>query len=268
MSKSFEFNRVFMIKIKIYNQKAEAVGEMQLSSKVFGVPVNEALVHQAVVTQMANERQVIAHTKDRSEVRGGGRKPWKQKGTGRARHGSSRSPIWIGGGVTFGPRNERNFKMRLNKKMKQNALLMALSDKAATGNLLALDKLEMAEFKTKIFNQIMNAFENLVSRRQTRQPQACPPCLPARQADRQGSGGQAADGGESAEKTGNKKSKRSYLIIIDKTDDKIKYSANNLPGVEVLNLDNINLVDLLKYKNLVMTKAAVEKLEERYKSRI
>ena len=242
------------IKIQVYNQNAEPVGEMQLSSKVFGVPVSQALVHQAVVTQMANERKVIAHTKDRSEVRGGGRKPWKQKGTGRARHGSSRSPIWIGGGVTFGPRNERNFKMRLNKKMKQQAMLMALSDKAATGNLLALDKLEMAEFKTKIFNKIMNAFENLVSRRQT---------LP-----RQGSGGQAADGGESAEKAGNKKSKRSYLIIIDKTDDKIKYSANNLPGVEVLNLDNINLVDLLKYKNLVMTKAAVEKLEERYKSRI
>ena len=128
------------IKIKIYNQNAEAAGEMELSPKVFGVKVNHDLIHQAVVTQMANERQVIAHTKDRSEVRGGGRKPWAQKGTGRARHGSSRSPIWIGGGVTFGPRNDRNFKMRLNRKMKQNAMLMALSDKAAGDNFIVFDK--------------------------------------------------------------------------------------------------------------------------------
>lgn len=213
------------IKIKVYNQKAEHVGEMELSSKVFGVKVNPALVHQAVITQMANERKVIAHTKDRSEVRGGGRKPWKQKGTGRARHGSSRSPIWIGGGVTFGPRNDRNFKMRLNKKMKQNALLMALSDKAASDSLKIVDKLEIPEFKTKIFKGIIEKLEN--------------------------------------KKT--KKQKISLLVMVEGADDKIKFSARNLTGVELSNLDNINLVDLLKYKNLVMTKGAVEKLEERYK---
>ncbi|MCK5358043.1 MAG: 50S ribosomal protein L4, partial [Elusimicrobiales bacterium] len=96
------------IKVNVYNQKAEAVGDIKLSDKVFGLKTNEALVHQAMVTQMANERQNLAHTKDRSEVRGGGRKPWAQKGTGRARAGSNRSPIWMGGGVTFGPRSERN----------------------------------------------------------------------------------------------------------------------------------------------------------------
>jgi len=216
------------IKIKVYNQKAEPAGEMQLSPKVFGVKVNQALVHQAVVTQMANERKAIAHTKDRSEVRGGGKKPWKQKGTGRARHGSSRSPIWIGGGITFGPRNDRNFKMRLNKKMRQNAMLMALSDKVASDNLIILDKLEMAEFKTKIFNGIIENFES-----------------------------------KKTIKSGAKK--RSILVIYEKSDDKIKYSARNLVGVELINLDNINLVDLLKYKNLVMTKAAAEKTEEKYK---
>ncbi|MCK4554466.1 50S ribosomal protein L4, partial [Candidatus Parcubacteria bacterium] len=116
------------ISVKIYNQKAEAVGDIKLSDKVFGVKANEPLVHQAMVAQMSNERQVLAHTKDRSEVRGGGRKPWKQKGTGRARAGSIRSPIWKGGGVTFGPRKDRNFSKNINKKMKQNAMLMVLSD--------------------------------------------------------------------------------------------------------------------------------------------
>lgn len=150
------------IKIKVYNQNAEAAGEIELSPKVFGMKVNNDLVHQAVVAQMANERQVIAHTKDRSEVRGGGKKPWRQKGTGRARHGSSRSPIWIGGGVTFGPRNDRNFKKRINKKMKQNAMLMVLSDKAAGNNFIILDKLEATEYKTKIFNKIISGFEGKV----------------------------------------------------------------------------------------------------------
>ncbi len=216
------------IKIKVYNQNAEAAGEMELSSKIFGMKVNQDLVHQAVITQMANERKVIAHTKDRSEVRGGGKKPWKQKGTGRARHGSSRSPIWIGGGITFGPRNDRNFKMRLNKKMKQNAMLMALSDKLACENLTVLDNLELAEFKTKNFNAIVTNLESKkVVKAETK--------------------------------------KRSILVICEKADDKIKYSAKNLPGVELLNLDNINLVDLLKYKNLVIIKNAVEKIEARYK---
>jgi large subunit ribosomal protein L4 len=219
-------NNIFMsIKIKIYNQNAEAVGEMDLAPEVFGVPASLPLIHQAVITQMANERKVIAHTKTRSEVRGGGRKPWKQKGTGRARHGSSRSPIWIGGGVTFGPRNDRNFKMRINKKMKRGAMSMVLSDKAASGCLTVLDKLEMAEFKTKLFKGIINKL----------QPQT------------------------------DKKTKRSVLIIIEKNEEKLNYSVRNLPGIELININNINIVGLLKYKNLLMTKAAVEKVSENLK---
>jgi len=105
-----------MIKYQVYNQQAEVVGDQELSQEVFGVAINPALVHQAMVAQLANTRSVIADTKDRSEVRGGGKKPWKQKGTGRARAGSNRSPIWIGGGVTFGPTNDRNLLKRLIKK--------------------------------------------------------------------------------------------------------------------------------------------------------
>jgi len=224
------------IKIKVYNQDAEATGEMQLSPKVFGMKINNDLVHQAVVTQMANERQVIAHTKDRSEVRGGGRKPWRQKGTGRARHGSSRSPIWIGGGVTFGPRNDRNFKKRINKKMKQNAMLMVLSDKAVGDNFIILDKLEATEYKTKVFNKIINGFESKILKSEKKVK---------------------AD-------VKKKDAKRSFLVIVDKGDEKLSCSARNLAGIKLINTDNINIVDLLRYKNLILNKAAVEKLTERY----
>lgn len=220
-----------MPKINIHNQKGEQVGEIELSDKIFGVKVNEALIHQAVVAQTANARQVLAHTKDRSEVRGGGKKPWKQKGTGRARVGSSRSPIWIGGGVTFGPTKDRNFSKKINKKMKQKAIFMALSDKVASGNLIALDKLEMPEFKTKMFNGIL---DNLIKQKS----------LPTGQ-------------------TGKKAKKQSILVINDIKDEKVKYSARNLQGIKLINLENINIVDLLKYKNLILTVDAVKKIENR-----
>ena len=245
------------LKIKVYNQNAEPAGEMELSSKVFGVKANPALVHQAVITQMANERKVIAHTKTRSEVRGGGKKPWAQKGTGRARHGSSRSPIWKGGGVTFGPRNDRNFKKRINKKMRQNAVLMVLSDKVAGNHLTVLDKFSITEFKTKIFNQILTQLENKIFiPLNSVAPTAKKVALNLT--------GQTE---LKAKKTKTKKlvKKRSYLIIVEKSDEKLSYSVNNLPGVELININNINIVDLLKYKELILTKATVLKLEERYK---
>ena len=117
------------LKIKVYTQDGKETKELALNPAVFGVAVKESVVHQVMVAQMANSRVAIAHTKTRAEVRGGGRKPWKQKGTGRARHGSTRSPIWVGGGVTFGPRSDRNFSQKVNKKMKTKALFMCLSDK-------------------------------------------------------------------------------------------------------------------------------------------
>jgi len=135
-----------MIKYQVYNQAGSPVGEYELNDKVFGLSVNESLLHQAVVTQMANMRKVIAHTKTRDEVSGSGKKPWKQKGTGRARIGSVRSPLWRSGGIVFGPSKDRNFKMELNKKMGRQAMLMALADKVDSHQLALLDKLEMLEF--------------------------------------------------------------------------------------------------------------------------
>lgn len=140
-----------MMKVKVYNQKGEATGEIELLPELFEVASNPALLHEVVVAQQANSREVIAHAKDRSEVRGGGRKPWRQKGTGRARVGSIRSPLWKGGGVTFGPTKDRNFKKRVNKKVKQQALAMTLSDKAANERFIVVDSLELPEAKTKAF---------------------------------------------------------------------------------------------------------------------
>ncbi len=137
------------LKVKIYNQDGNAVGEEKLDPRIFGVTPNLALVHQVVNAQQANARKAIAHTKDRGDVSGGGKKPWRQKGTGRARHGSTRSPIWVGGGVTFGPRSDRNFSEKVNKKMKSKALLMSLTDKVIENHLVLLDKFALSEYKTK-----------------------------------------------------------------------------------------------------------------------
>jgi large subunit ribosomal protein L4 len=212
------------LKIKVYNQSATAVKDLELADKIFGVEANNELLHQAVVAQMANARQVLAHTKDRSEVRGGGKKPWKQKGTGRARSGSSRSPIWIGGGVTFGPTKDRNFKKKINQKMKQKALFMAFSDKLATNSLVILDSLEFKEYKTRKFNEMLTALEKNVLNND----------------------------------------RRDILIVNEAKDEMAKYSGRNLKGVKIINLENINLVDLLNYKNLLLSEDALKTLTDRY----
>lgn len=147
-----------MSKVKVYNLTGEVVGEQELNPSIFNVEVNPVVVQQIAVAQQANARKPWAHTKDRSEVRGGGKKPWKQKGTGRARHGSIRSPLWKGGGITFGPRSDRNYTKRVNKKMKQNALRMVLSDKLAEERLILVDSLDLPEVKTK---QVVTALAKL-----------------------------------------------------------------------------------------------------------
>jgi large subunit ribosomal protein L4 len=144
--------------LPVYNQKGEEVDKVELDPGVFGIKTKPWIIQQAVVSQQANARQNIAHTKDRGEVRGGGRKPWRQKGTGRARHGSIRSPIWRGGGVTFGPKNTRNFSKKINKKIKRQALLMSLSEKTKGETIKILEKLELAKIKTK---QIVEIIKNL-----------------------------------------------------------------------------------------------------------
>ncbi len=144
------------MKISVYNQKGESVKEIDLPKGIFDVEVNSDLLHQVVTCQRSNRRQNSAQTKDRSEVSGGGKKPWRQKGTGRARHGSNRSPIWIGGGVTFGPSNERNYKKKINKKEKRSALLMSLSSKASENLVVLTENIELKEPKTKELSFLKN----------------------------------------------------------------------------------------------------------------
>jgi large subunit ribosomal protein L4 len=132
----------------VYNSKGEKAGKVDVPESIFGVRWNADLLHTVVTAMQANNRTPVAHTKDRSEVRGGGKKPWKQKGTGRARHGSSRSPIWKGGGVTHGPRNEKSYAQKINRQARQKALLVALSRKWKDGEIIFMDSLEMSAPKT------------------------------------------------------------------------------------------------------------------------
>lgn len=143
------------MKYPVYNQSGKEEGTITLPKEIFEVKMNPDLVHQVFVSQASNQRQNSAHTKNRSEVRGGGRKPWRQKGTGRARHGSTRSPIWVGGGVSGGPRNERNYKKDIPKAMRRKALFMVLSEKAKNDLLVVLERLEMEKAKTKIMADLI-----------------------------------------------------------------------------------------------------------------
>lgn len=144
-----------MAKVSVLNMEGSEVGTIELSDAVFGVEVNENLVHQAVVSQLANNRQGTQKAKTRSEVSGGGRKPWRQKGTGHARQGSTRSPQWTGGGVVFAP-TPRDYTIRLNKKERRAALKSALTSKVQDGNLIVVDELKLDEIKTKAFKAVMD----------------------------------------------------------------------------------------------------------------
>jgi large subunit ribosomal protein L4 len=138
-----------MLEAKIYNQKGGVAGKVDLPERVFGAKWRSDLVHQVVESMRSNSRAGTADTKDRGEVSGGGKKPWKQKGTGRARHGSSRSPIWVGGGVTHGPLAEKNYKRKISKKMRAQALFSVLSRKLKEGEIIFVDSLAQKEIKTK-----------------------------------------------------------------------------------------------------------------------
>jgi len=144
------------MKTKVYNLEGKSNSDVELNDKVFGVEVKPEVVHEVFVAISNNKRQPWAHTKDKSEVSGGGRKPWKQKGTGRARHGSNRSPIWVGGGITFGPRNERNYKTKINKKTRRLALKMTLSDRFESKALWVMDNFDFSEPKTKVFVEFLS----------------------------------------------------------------------------------------------------------------
>jgi len=142
--------------VSIYNQKGESTKRQKLNDQIFDCEAQKEIIHQVVVLSLANKRHPFAHTLKKGAVRGGGKKPWRQKGTGRARAGSIRSPLWRGGGITFGPDKERNYSKKINKKIKRKALYMCLSDKVKDKKLYVLDKIELSEIKTKKFVDILS----------------------------------------------------------------------------------------------------------------
>jgi large subunit ribosomal protein L4 len=209
---------------KIYNTNGEIVGETELPSEIFDVKFNPDLVHQVVISQMANKRKPIAHTKTREEVSGSGRKIWPQKHLGRARHGDIRAPIFRHGGVAHGPRKEKIYKVKIPKKMKRKALFMVLSQKARDNELILLDDLKVDQPKTKLMAKII---QNL------------------------------------REKIDNLK-KSSILIAIPKKDEKLMLATRNIPKVGVLEARNLNCLELLNYKFLLMPKESLEKIKETF----
>ncbi len=209
------------MKTDLYNLKNEKIGQVDLSDRIFAREWNADLVHQALLAQLGNSRQTIAHAKDRGEVRGGGKKPWRQKGTGRARHGSIRSPLWVGGGVTFGPTKERNFSKKINKKMKRASFACVLSKKLKENNLKIVDSLNIENPKTKIvFSTINGLF-----------------------------------GGK----------KTSVLLVPSAENRGVRLAARNIEGVKAISPNALNVVDLLKHKNVVLDKNAVGQVEKAVK---
>ena len=205
-----------MANVSVYNMEGKEVGSIELNDAVFGVEVNEHLVHMAVVSQLANKRQGTQSAKTRSEVSGGGKKPWRQKGTGHARQGSTRAPQWTGGGTVFAPK-PRDYSFKMNRKEKRAALFSALSSKVADNKIVVVDEFKLDEIKTKIFVEVMN---NLKVNK--------------------------------------------ALVVVEEDNKNVVLSGRNIPTVKVEANNEINTYDVVKYDTLVVTKAAVEKIQEVY----
>ncbi|MEI6480119.1 MAG: 50S ribosomal protein L4 [bacterium] len=203
---------------KIYNQKGQEAGTIALPESIFGLAWNSDLVHQVAVSMMSTARQPIAHTKDRGEVSGGGKKPWKQKGTGRARHGSTRSPIWVGGGVAHGPRNEKIYDRKVNRKMKTKAIFTILSRKFKDGEMIFVDSLKIAEPKTKDAKNILMSLGEV----------------------------------KGFEKLATKRKNAAYIGLMAK-DAATEKSFQNIGSVMVDEFRNVNPVDLLNSKFVVIS---------------
>lgn len=214
--------------VKYYNQDAEELGDFDLDEHIFGLAWNADLVHQTIFSMRSNQRAGTAHAKDRGEVRGGGKKPWRQKGTGKARHGSSRSPIWVGGGVTHGPTKEKNYKKKINKKAKKKALFVGLSQKLRDNEILFFDEINLNNIKTKRAVEIINKVRDKI---------------------------------EGFSKFGDKGGK--ILICVDDNDKNSILSFRNLVSAEVKEARNLNILDLLSNKYIVLTKKSVSGLENK-----
>ena len=205
-----------MAKVSVYNVEGSQVGEIELNDSVFGVEVNEHLVHMAVVAQLAAKRQGTQSAKTRSEVSGGGKKPWRQKGTGHARQGSTRAPQWTGGGVVFAPK-PRTYTIKMNKKERRLALKSALTSRVNENKLIVLDSLNLDEIKTKKFKAVMD----------------------------------------------NLKVSKALVVMAEKNEN-VVLSARNVPDVKTTLTNAINVYDILKYDTMVVTKDAVNAIQEVY----
>ena len=206
-----------MANVSVYNMEGSEVGKMDLNDKVFAVDVNEHLMHMAVVLQLANKRQGTQKAKTRSEVSGGGRKPWRQKGTGHARQGSTRAPQWTGGGVVFAP-TPRDYSFKMNKKEKAGAIKSALSSKVNENKFFVMDSLKFDEIKTKKMVNVMDAL----------------------------------------------KVNKALIVLDGEDNDNVELSARNIEGVRTVYSNAINVYDILKYDSVIITKSAVNKIEEVY----
>ncbi len=220
---------------KVYSQDGKEVSKVSLPESVFGVSFNPDLVHDVVVAMQSNARAGTAHTKDRSEVRGGGKKPWRQKGTGRARHGSRRSPIWTGGGVTFGPRSEKDYTKKINKNMRARALASVLSQKLADNEVVFVDTFTFESPKSADAKKVLTALAGV----------------------------------KGQEDLGTKRT-NAALILISGRDNNTELSFRNFGNVEVKNTKDVNPVDLLTYKYVVVAKPeeALKTLESRVSTKM
>ena len=205
-----------MATVKVYKMSGEESGTIELDDGIFGIVPNEHVVHMTVTQLLANKRQGTKSAKTRAEVRGGGKKPWRQKGTGRARQGSIRSPQWTGGGVVFAPK-PRDFSFKVNRKVKRLALKSVLSSKVNTEKLIVLDELKLEQIKTKEMQRVLNNLKI-----------------------------------------------KNALVVIEASDKNIILSARNIPDVKTAGVNTINVYDILKYDSLLVTKQAVEKIQEVY----
>ncbi|MFH1246507.1 MAG: 50S ribosomal protein L4 [Candidatus Liptonbacteria bacterium] len=210
----------------LYNLKHEKVGTVELPDGVFGLHFKNSVVKQVLDAQLANRRIPWAHAKDRSEVRGGGKKPWRQKGTGRARHGSTRSPIWVGGGKAHGPISERSYKVKVNKKMRRTAIAMLLSKKLKDGQLSVLDRLTIDGPKTKMLAAGLRGFLRIPLR----------------------------------------KKNFNVLVIPNGEDKAIVRAGRNLPKSKVLGAASLNVYDLMNYQKVILDQSAVNVIVKTYSS--
>jgi len=212
------------MKISVYNQSGEIVGQTLLPKGIFDIEINSDLLWQVVRSYTSNQRQGSAHTKTKGEVSGGGKKPWRQKGTGRSRHSSIRSPLWRGGGTVFGPRNDKVWKQKINKKMARKSLLMALSSKAKEENIVVLEDLKLNEVKTReVAKIIANLRTKIVNFK-----------------------------------------KAKTLVVLSNFDKDLIRAAKNIVDLKTIEARNLNALEILSFKYLLMTKDTISALKKMF----